>query len=423
MNRFRKIIFAFIAFVTLASLGYVSYGFWANATAEARFRVRVEERQKAGLPSQLVDLNGKNVPDEQNVAAQLAKIADSVKDLHSRLDEYLPKEAIPNRYLTDAELTQISPLLRDRNDLLNQLIAISKLPSFYSPIPKEVQFSDLIEDPISPDLTNLSLTSDLLRTRALHAHSANQLNEALQAIYAALALGNLANNAPTSDGFLIFTRETSHNLKTLNLILQQSPLSDSQVAELKTNLGKIQTVKALRKALTSDSAAYATGLLEQKGALSWFNRGRVYSALIYHFDMYDEFVQNCELPLEQWETKYAGFDTPFSWNPFINVVNLNRANNLAFKTISVRVDILKQCVYILAKIQQQVASNSTDITLDGLGLSPEDLQDPYTMKPLQLQGSAETGWFIYSVSANRQDDGGNFENSQDHGIGPSPKSE
>ena len=178
MNRFRKIVFAFIAFVTLASLGYVSYGFWANSTAEARFRVRVEERQKARLPSQLADLNGKSVPDEQNVAAQLAKIADSVKDLHSRLDEYLPKEAIPNRYLTDAELTQIAPLLRDRNDLLNQLIAISKLPSFYSPIPKEVQFSDLIEDPISPDLTHLSLASDLLRTRALHAHSANQLNEA-----------------------------------------------------------------------------------------------------------------------------------------------------------------------------------------------------------------------------------------------------
>ncbi len=423
MKRLRTVTLFALALLVLASLGYVSYGFWSNSTAETRFRVRVEERQKAGLPSQLGDLNSMSVPDEQNVAAQLAKIADSVKDLHSRLDEHLTKEAIPNRYLTENELAQIEPLLREKNAIINQLIAISKLPAFYSPIPKDVQFSDLIEDPISPDLTHLSIASDLLRTRALHAHSANQLNEAFQAIFAALALGNLANQAPTSDGFLIFTRETSHNLKTLNLILQQSTLSDSQVEELKTNLDKIQTSKALRKALTSDSAAYATGLFEQKGALNWFNRGRVYSALIYHYDMYDGFIQDCDLPLDQWEAKYAGFDTRFSWNPFINVVNLNRASTLAFKTIATRVEILKQCIMVLAEVRQNVTGNATDITLDSLGLSPEELEDPYTKKPLLLKGSPDSGWFIYSVSANRQDDGGDFENSKDHGIGPSRNAE
>lgn len=423
MNRIRKATFFGIAFLVLSSLGFVAFGLWYNASAESRFQSRVAERQKAGLPSQLTDLNGASVPDEENVAAQLVKISGTIKDLHSRLDEHLPKESIPNRYLTESEIAKLEPILNGQLSTLNELITIAKLPSFHSPLPKDVRFADIVENSISSDLTNLSLAGDLLRTRALHAHSANQLDESLQALFAALSLASLAIQAPTADGYILYTRETTQNLKTLNLVLQQSTLSDSQYAELKRSLEKIETLSALRKALVADSATYATGLLEQEGALSWFNRGRVYSALNHHYDMFDEFIQDADIPLDQWEEKYADFDMPFSWNPFINLVNLNRANCLAYRTMSVRLDILKRCTLVLAKIQQKVASNSMDITIDKLNLSAEEIQDPYSDQPLILKGSPTTGWVIYSVSANRRDDGGDFENSMDHGIGPSQEGE
>lgn len=418
MKRLSRIPTFIVALLVLLSIGFAAYTFWFNATAQSRYETRVTERQKEGYPSHLADLNGEAVPSDKDAAAQLASIADAMKDLHSRIDEHLPDDAIPNRYLTENELTPIQALFLDKLSLLQQLTAISQLPSFYSPLPQEARFADVIDNSISADLTHLSMACDLLRTRALQTHAEDQLDESLQSLYSALAYAQLANQAPIADGFLFFTRETTLTLKTLNLVLQQSSLSEPQYTELKFKLNQIQTTAALRKAFIADSAAYATGLIEQEGALSWFNRGRVYSALVYHYDMYDGFTADLELPLDQWEAKYGGFDTPFSWNPFINLVNLNQANCLAYRTIAERIEILKKTVLALAKVQQKVATNTTDITIGNLGLTADEIADPYSKQPLILKGSPGEGWFIYSVSSNRQDDGGDFESGKDHGIGP-----
>lgn len=414
-----KRLFVFIvSLLVLVSIGFAAYTFWFNATAKSRYETRVAERQAKGLPSQLADLNGDAIPADKDAAAQLTSIADAIKDLHSRIDEHLPEDAIPNRYLTENELAPIQTIFAEQIPLLQKLTAISQLPSFYAPLPTEARFADVMENSISADLTHLSIACDLLRTRALQTHAEDQLDTSLQSLYSALALARLANQAPTADGFHFFTRETTLTLKTLSLVLQQSSLSDPQYAELKAEVDLVQTPGALRKALVADSAAFATGLIEQEGALSWFNRGRVYSALVYHYDMYDAFIADAELPLEPWEAKYGGFDMPFSWNPFINLVNLNQANCLAYRTIAERVEILKRAVLVLAKVQQKVATNTADITIADLGLTADEIADPYSKQSLILKGSPGEGWFVYSVSSNRQDDGGDFESGKDHGIGP-----
>jgi hypothetical protein len=100
------------------------------------------------------------------------------------------------------------------------------------------------------------------------------------------------------------------------------------------------------------------------------------------------------------------------------LVNLNQANCLAYRTIAERIEILKKTVLALAKVQQKVATNTTDITIGNLGLTADEIADPYSKQPLILKGSPGEGWFIYSVSSNRQDDGGDFESGKDHGIGP-----
>jgi len=418
MKSLSRLSLFFVGLLVLVSLGFVAYGFWANSSSQARYEARVKARQAEGLPSQLSDLNGEPVPADQDAAAPLAKLADAIKELHSQIAELVPEDAIPKRYLTESELVSVKALFAENASVIQELTTISRLPAFYAPLAPDARFVDAVDNAISADLKHISLACDLLRIRSLQAHAENQLDSSLQYLYSALALAQLANQTPTSDGFLFFTRETMLTLKAFNLVFQQSSLSDPQYTELKTNLNNIRPTAALRKALIADSAAYATGLLEQEGALGWINRGRVYSAVVYHYDMYDGFVKDVELPLEEWDAKYGGFEIPFSWNPFINLVNLNQANCLALRTIAERVDILKRTLIVLALVQQKVASNSADISITELGLSGEEIQDPFTKQPLILKGSITEGWSIYSVNANRRDDGGDFEDGKDHGIGP-----
>jgi hypothetical protein len=55
--------------------------------------------------------------------------------------------------------------------------------------------------------------------------------------------------------------------------------------------------------------------------------------------------------------------------------------------------------------------------LSALNLPPEVLVDPFSGKPLQVKRTPE-GWLIYSVGKNLQDDGGEFEDALDVGVGP-----
>jgi hypothetical protein len=55
--------------------------------------------------------------------------------------------------------------------------------------------------------------------------------------------------------------------------------------------------------------------------------------------------------------------------------------------------------------------------LSALGLPPETLIDPFTEKPLIVKRKP-TGWLVYSVGANRVDDGGSLAKGEDIGFGP-----
>lgn len=67
---------------------------------------------------------------------------------------------------------------------------------------------------------------------------------------------------------------------------------------------------------------------------------------------------------------------------------------------------------LFAKMKKREATR-----LDELELPAEAMVDPFLGEPLKAK-LTEKGWVIYSVMSNEQDDGGNFKDQLDYGVGP-----
>lgn len=418
MFKTNRIVKGIAAILLVACLGFAVISAWYNWSSTDRYNAVVQQRRAAGLPVELFDLQSSPVSEDKDAAAKLIAVADDLKLLRSRISEIVPDGTLLNRYLTNDEITQLAPLWVEQQDLIAQLIDVSKLPSFFIRLPDNPRFETVFDESISLQLNSAANAADILRTRGASHYANKEISESLDCLQASLAMGQLMLQAPTSDGFIYSAKETTLSLKTLNAILQQSALSPAEHQELLAQLDRIEPFTVYKKALQADAAAYATGLLEQEGALSWLNRGRLHSALIYQYQMYDNYVRDADMDFATWDDKYGAMDYPFSWNPFVNVVNLNHANCVAYRTLAERIDILKRSIIILSTIQQKISSGASQIELENLGLNEKSLRDPYSGKTLLLQTVDQEGWKIYSVGPNRKDDGGNFENFSDYGIGP-----
>ena len=418
MFKTNRIVKSIAAILLVACIGFTVVSAWYNWSSTARYNAVIQQRRAAGLPVELFDLQTSPVSEDKDAAAKLVAVADDLKLLRSRISEIVPDGNLLNRYLTNDEITQLAPLWVEQQDLIAQLIDISKLPSFFIRLPDNPRFETVFDQSISLQLNSAANAADILRTKGASLFAENKLSESFDCLLASLAMGQLMLQAPTSDGFIYSAKETTLSLKTLNAILQQSALSPTEHQELLAQLDRIEPFVIYKKTLQADAAAYTTGLLEQEGALTWLNRGRLYSALIYQYQMYDNYVRDAEMDFTTWDDKYGAMDYPFSWNPFVNVVNLNHANCVAYRTLAERIDILKRSIIILSTLQQNLSSGSSQIKLENLGLNEKVLRDPYSGKTLLLQANDQEGWKIYSVGSNRKDDGGNFENFSDCGIGP-----
>ena len=60
------------------------------------------------------------------------------------------------------------------------------------------------------------------------------------------------------------------------------------------------------------------------------------------------------------------------------------------------------------------------VELDGLGLPKLATIDPFSGEPLVVK-RINDGWMVYSMGENGVDDGGNFKDQKDCGLGPRKK--
>ena len=73
---------------------------------------------------------------------------------------------------------------------------------------------------------------------------------------------------------------------------------------------------------------------------------------------------------------------------------------------------------VLNALQGRVPAGSDKIPkLSELGLPVETTIDPFNGEPLHVKRLPQ-GWLVYSVGRDLQDDGGDFENNRDVGVGP-----
>ena len=77
-----------------------------------------------------------------------------------------------------------------------------------------------------------------------------------------------------------------------------------------------------------------------------------------------------------------------------------------------------RCLRILNELTAYAQANGHEAEgLDDLDLPDAAKLDPFSGKPLQLKWTDE-GWVVYTVFKNGTDDGGDFKDQADWGLGP-----
>jgi hypothetical protein len=214
-------------------------------------------------------------------------------------------------------------------------------------------------------------------------------------------------------GYLVAVATRHIAVGVANEILRAGPMAADLHRELDTELAKDDNSNAYLWALRSERAYVLQALDEQHGG--WLLRAYSNDQKCVHLDQLAEWIALANSSYAQFQD-YGRLTKAESGGVRHVLSHLLAPSALKVREADFRVRCMVRCLRVLNSLTaKNVASIPAKLT--DLGLTAEATVDPYTDKPLVVKRT-DGQWVVYGLGANQTDDGGNFENLEDVGIGP-----
>ncbi len=244
--------------------------------------------------------------------------------------------------------------------------------------------------------------------------SEGKREEAFDTTLAMLRLSKLFSQAPGLVGQLVAIAIRAVSINAANRVLRDGPLPPEAYARLEAELARQDIHAAYRQSLLTERAI----------GLAHFNDAKM--------------LPNVGLPdgkrdqvsyLQLFEVLIATADGPYG-DPDVKAAiqkSLEHAGPLtkgvapaieATQVAVTRTEAQTRCLRVLNAILRDPPEKQSDVKLSDLNLPEGTTTDPFNGQPLHLK-HADTGWVIYSVGQNLQDDGGQLDDkATDVGFEP-----
>jgi len=136
-------------------------------------------------------------------------------------------------------------------------------------------------------------------------------------------------------------------------------------------------------------------------------------------DYYDKLIPVMAQPWYQSHTKIHGLNHVSHWSPFSSTMIslLMPAIDAYLESINRDTAMVRSLRVVGALTAYAQANGHEARGLDDLHLPAAATLDPFSGQPLKLR-STDDGWVVYSVFKNGADDGGDFHEMADWGLGP-----
>jgi len=393
----------------------------ANAIWVWRTGSRLEEKLAAlraeGEPLSLADLARKPIPPETNAAVFLRRARSDLEAINNNelFDVYSSDDYEEGRP-SESELKTIRSVLETYPKIIPLLQQAAACPDYdpqadYTVAPQAflAEHLDRISDP--------RFVARVLRARVLLLLSQGKREEALRTCITMFRLCRHFDHEPLMVGYLVSVACRHVAVEATNLVLRAGPLPKDSREALEAELALHDGAEAYKHALQTERAYGLDCLRTMPGRGFWLvSRALWNDATCYYLDMIDRQLAAVPLPYPD-VIATTPATTPHRFG-FRVLTDLAEPAIAVGRAAMERTRATIRCLRELNALQARPEQAGAEMPkLADLGLPAAATTDPFAGKPLHLK-KLPVGWLVYSVGKDLKDDGGDFTEARDVGVGP-----
>ncbi len=434
MKRIMKRLAIGFAFLVAALLIInAAYSWHLGRQLESRLAIL----RAASEPTTFAELAPSPIPPEQDAAVHLQRLAPQLKAFTKEYVNFFDRTPLGKSFSendeppTPEQIAAIREILSHYPDLAHSLDVASRCTGYASQIDysvAECSAGACSADGCSPSpvLEELMRSTDgrrtpyrFLRWEILVLLADGKQKKAVEIGMVILRLARHLDNEPALISGLIACAVRGVAVDSLDLALRAGPVSDDVHQQLDDELALHDDPEWIRSAMKSErviSLSISRRMFSAAWWLPWIASG----VEVDMFDAYQRLIPAISQPWYLAKSKIqnlnagVSYSTPMSGALITLLEPSLEAAGVAFNRTTAEL----RCLRILNKLAAYAQAHGREAEgLDDLDLPDAAKIDPFSGKPLKLKWT-DNGWVVYTVFKNGIDDGGNFKDQEDWGIGP-----
>lgn len=402
----------------------------------SQFAARIAAIRAAGDPASIADLKPEPIPAEENAAAQLDKLEPRLDQFAKEQHRWTEKTPLGQAYVeliedeapsTD-QVAAMRDILDDYADLEEQIAAAAACEHYASTADFSLGFNDFVESLITR-LQRIRAVARMVNWRAATLIAEDRRDEAVDKWLEVLRLAKLHEAEPALVSQLVTFAVRNVAVQGIYRALAAGPISPEVHQRLEQELARADDPAKMEKILRTERAVSVSASVEQStganvGAppvLVWFVGWTIKRFFIGPFDYYEEVLPVVDRPWPEIQKELAPggvLAEPTGHGVMADLLApALEAGLLAAHRDTANVRTLR----VFNALQQFALKNGREANgLEELDLPAETMIDPFSGKPLVVKHT-DDGWLVYSVGKNGDDDGGDFDEYKDVGVGAGKK--
>ena len=418
----RRLKFLALGVGLMIGLGLI-YWAAANARAAARVADKLTALRAAGEPTSLVDLRREPIPPETNAMTYLDQAAAAAKAIVlavKSVETTSPKEeqdAFEENHPSPAILAAMRDALAAHPEVVPLIERAASCSDFDPQLDYSVKTRELV-NASNEHLSALRNVWRVLRYRALVQLADGQRDDALRTAVVMFRLARHTDHhrLPLSN-FLATTALRMASIRVTEAVLHSGPVADELRTQLEAELAKQDLARSYREALRCDRAfgnEFFHEMAEGPMAITYRQLPLFKNDLCDYLDLIEFSIQSSDRPFIDATVQ----QTLDRFGRGAGVFTRLELRSLEWtRTARFRTETLLHSLRVLNAIQgREQAGDAAEPQLSNLGLPAETTVDPINGEPLHVKKTPQ-GWLIYGVGQNMEDDGGQFKDFLDVGVG------
>jgi tetratricopeptide (TPR) repeat protein len=380
-------------------------------TTGSRLEKKLAALRAAGEPLSLADLARKPIPPQKNAAVFLRRAMSDLEAMEKEWANVYGSEGYQSGRLSESELKAVESALETYPKVIPLLEQAAACPEYDSQADYTVPPEAFLED-----VQDIRGAARVLRFRALLLLARGEREEAMQTCITLFRLCRRYRQ-PMIVGYLVPLACRGIAVEASNLVLQAGLLPKDAREALEAELALQDGLEAYEEALKTERAYGLDYFRTSPLRKCWFVTRPLWNdATCYYLDMIDRHLAAAARPYSE----VVATTPAIARNGigFRGLADLVEPAVVAGRAAMERTRAAIRCLRVLNALQARPEQGGAETPkLSDLGLPVTATTDPFTGKPLQVK-KLPGGWLVYSLGKDLKDDGGDFTEARDVGVGP-----